>query len=160
MLPDYDLELKTTSNVEDVPALNFNANSNFTELVAYINAIKDAVADIVVEPNSGLNESQVRTVIVSTRIRRLIDGNKHTAVGLVTYNPDTVNEYAVTYSVTAEGKHQYVISNAYNTEASFVVAKSEDGVIEYPHIQTSGNSIIVVYTNKLSVSSKKFVTIF
>lgn len=159
-LPTYALELKITSNVEDVPAFNFNSNANFQELMGYINAIKNVVADIVIDPNAGLNETQVRQVIASTRLRRLIDGSKHTAIGLVNYNVGTANEYSVTYSVTSEGKHQYVISNPYATESSFVIAKAEDGTVEYPSVQTTGTNVIVVYTNKLGVSTKKYVTIF
>ncbi len=160
ILPNYDLSLKQTENTEDVPGLTFTGNANFVEIEDYVNAIKHVVEEIVITPNVGLTEAQVRAVITSTRLRRLIDGAKHSAVGLVIYNPGLPTEYTVTYSTTTDGKHQYVISNPYPTEASFVECKSSDGFIEFPNVQCSGNNVIVQFTYKLSINTTKFVIIF
>lgn len=160
-LPDYALEVTTVKNVDDVPTLTFTTNANFTETAEYINKIKAFVEELDANnSNSGLTENEVRAVITSTRLRREVDGSRHSSIGTVTYNAGTSTEYTVTYSITAEAKHQYVISNPYPTESSFVIAKNSDGVVEYPITQTIGTNVVLTFTNKLDTVTKKYITIF
>jgi hypothetical protein len=145
-LPSYDLSLQKIELNNDPPGSALINNINADELVTYINAIKNYIAD---------NISSDVTGITSTQAKALIEAAKHIITLPVIWptstlyiDPSNPSLGTITRTNAANGSCSIVVTNVKNSKKIIVQMQSYAGDVVRPKINITSTYITITFARR------------
>lgn len=154
-LPNYDLNLQSTSSAEDSTAMSLVVNSNNKELANYINQVVEYIKTLSSD-TSGITEAQALSLIAGSKYEVIIPVN--TVAGVIS----NANGFRITRTDNPSGEPvNTVLIEIENTDVdrtlnfvkSLVVIKQFDGRVVYPSIVTSISKVSIRFRHPEELNS-------